>query len=55
MTKRNHKNLIRIENNGVFKKAYYVDIYCGTYTKSFKDSEIKELVYNDLKENNLLY
>lgn len=54
MTKNEHKQLIFIHNYGSFKKAYYLDVYCGEYSKSWKSSEIKEDVYNELKERDLL-
>lgn len=54
MTKREHKQMIQIVLKGSFKNVYYCDIYCGQYSKSFTSTEIKEDVYNELKERDLL-
>lgn len=54
MTKAEHKKLIEIVKTGSCASAYYLDIFCGTYTKSWKVSEIKEDVYNNLKERDML-
>jgi len=53
MTKQEHKRLITIVVKGSFKIAYYLDIYCGQYTKSWKTSQIKEDVYRELKERGI--
>ena len=54
MTKAEHKKLIQIVKTGSLVSAYYLDIFCGTYTKTWKVSEIKEDVYNELKERDML-
>ena len=54
MTKAEHKKLITIEKCGSFKKAYYLDIFCGTYVKGFTDREIKDDVYSELKRRGML-
>lgn len=54
MKKAEHKRLIEIVKTGSLVSAYYLDIFCGTYTNSWKVSEIKEDVYNELKEKGML-
>ena len=54
MTKRDHKRMIEVRKIGSFKKAFYMDIDCGTYTVSWTNAEIKEDVYNELKQRDLL-
>lgn len=43
---------------GVFKKAYYLlngeQINCGTFTRSYTNAEIKQIVAEELKENKIL-
>ena len=50
------KNII-IET-GVFKKAYYLlngeQINCGTFTRSYTNAEIKQIVAKELNENKVL-
>ena len=54
MTKTEHKRMITLEKKGSMINAYYLEIFCGSYTKSWKTSEIKEDVYNELKSRNML-
>lgn len=55
MTKREHKKMIEIKTGFAgYKRVYYLDIYCGEYSPSYKISEIKEDVYNELKRRKLL-
>lgn len=54
MTKANHKRLMELVKKGSVTEVYYCDIYCGTYTNSWKVSEIKEDAYKELKARDLL-
>lgn len=49
-----YKKNVRIEKNGSFKKAYYkmddYELYCGTYMKSYTDSEIKDEVVKEISK-----
>lgn len=54
MTKRQHKQLIIVKTVGAFQVAEYGDLFCGRYSRSYKVGEIKEDVYNELKQRNLL-
>lgn len=52
-----YKKNIVVET-GVFKKPYYIlngeQINCGTFTRSYTNAEIKQIVAEELKENKLL-
>lgn len=54
MTKAEVKKNIIIIKKSCFYEVSYLDINCGTYSTSYKISEIKEDVYNELKERDLL-
>lgn len=55
MTKREHKKMIEIKTGFAgYKRAYYNNIYCGEYSKSYTTTEIKEDVYNELKARKML-
>lgn len=51
---RAYKKNVKIEKIGSFKKAYYNmngdEIYCGTYMKSYTDSEIKEEIVKEISK-----
>lgn len=53
-TKKFYKKYVQIESKSCFKEVYYNDgelnLYCGSFTKSWTNTEIKNEVIEELEK-----